>query len=121
MFPKAEPAKKKVDAEEAELEAPEGEEAPKEAAKKPLSVRLVGEPTVGMGFTSQVVKLASGGSLKISVGKIRTASGQALSPKGILPDERVFALPPDEGRPQVDSILQRGLKVLSESRAKSAA
>jgi len=84
--------------------------------EKPGPVRLVGEPTVGMGFTAQVVKLSSGGALKLSVGKIRTASGKALSPRGLEPDDRVFIAPVDEGadQPAVDMILQRGLKVLAE-------
>ena len=85
-------------------------------------MRLVGEPTVGMGFTAQVVKLASGGSLKLSVGKIRTVAGKALCPKGLQPDDRVYHGPDDAGG-RLDPILQRGLKVLSESaiRAKAAA
>ena len=90
--------------------------------KEKLAVRLVGEPTVGMGFTAQVVKLASGGSLKLSVGKIRTVAGKALCPRGLQPDDRVFHGPDDAGD-RLDPILQRGLKVLSEtsSRAKAAA
>ncbi|HSB64566.1 MAG TPA: S41 family peptidase [Thermoanaerobaculia bacterium] len=99
-----------------------GAEASKDAEKGKLAVRLVGEPTVGMGFTAQVVKLASGGSLKLSVGKIRTVAGRALCPKGLQPDDRVYHGPDDAGG-RLDPILQRGLRVLSESaiRAKAAA
>lgn len=88
-----------------------------ELEKKKGPVRLVGEPTFGMGFSSQVVRLASGGSLKISVGKLRTVSGRALSPKGLEPDDRVFPLPDDgHGKTQpVDAILKRGLKILAEA------
>jgi C-terminal processing protease CtpA/Prc len=76
-----------------------------------------------MGFTAQVVRLSSGGSLRLSVGKIRTATGKALCPKGLQPDDRVFHGPPDEAVGRLDAILQRGLKVLAESspRAKAAA
>jgi C-terminal processing protease CtpA/Prc len=82
----------------------------------------VGEPTVGMGFTAQVVRLASGGSLKLSVGKIRTVAGKSLCPKGLQPDDRVYHGPDDPGG-RLDPILQRGLKVLSEASvpAKAAA
>ncbi len=116
--------KKKANADESDaLEAFDpGAEATKDADKQKLAVRLVGEPTVGMGFTAQVVKLASGGSLKLSVGKIRTVAGKALCPKGLQPDDRVYHGPDDSGG-RLDPILQRGLKVLSEStpRVKAAA
>ncbi len=116
--------RKKTNAEDPD--APEafdpGTDASKEGEKVKLAVRLVGEPTVGMGFTAQVVKLASGGSLKLSVGKIRTVAGKALCPRGLQPDDRVYHGPDDTGG-RLDPILQRGLKVLSESaiRAKAAA
>ena len=99
-----------------------GADTSKDLEKVKLAVRLVGEPTVGMGFTAQVVKLASGGSLKLSVGKIRTVAGKALCPKGLQPDDRVYH-GPDDASGRLDPILQRGLKVLSESaiRAKAAA
>jgi C-terminal processing protease CtpA/Prc len=85
-------------------------------------VRLVGETTVGMAFTAQVVKLSSGGSLRLSVGKIHTLAGKALCPKGLQPDDRVFHGPPDEATGKGDQILRRGLKVLGETaRLKAAA
>jgi carboxyl-terminal processing protease len=92
------------------------DEAPNPPADKPGPVRLVGEPTFGMGFSAQVVKLTSGGALKLSVGKIRTARGRTLSPKGLEPDDRVFTLAVDDasGKPATDPILSRGLKVLAE-------
>ncbi|HEV8268050.1 MAG TPA: S41 family peptidase [Thermoanaerobaculia bacterium] len=89
----------------------------RDAAKAAQRVRLVGEPTCGMGFKSQVVKLASGGSLKLSVGKLHTPRGKVLSPRGVEPDDRVFPLPPDESSPNApsDPVLQRGLKILAEA------
>jgi C-terminal processing protease CtpA/Prc len=117
--------RKKAAAEDADLQEAfdPGAEATKDADKLKLAVRLVGEPTVGMGFTAQVVKLASGGSLKLSVGKIRTAAGKTLCPKGLQPDDRVFHSAADEGTGRLDPILRQGLKVLAESavRAKNAA
>jgi C-terminal peptidase prc len=86
-----------------------------------LPVRLVGETTVGMGFTAQVVKLSSGGSLKLSVGKIHTLAGKALCPRGIQPDDRVFHGAPDEATGKGDLILKRGLSILGESAKLKAA
>ena len=109
--------------------APEDEETyAAEEGAAPLSwngklVRLVGEPSVGMGFTQQVVKMQSGGSLRVSVGKIRTPSGKALSPKGLSPDDRVYHVPPDDSiaQPPTDPFLDRAVKVLAEARPKAAA
>ncbi len=86
-------------------------------------VRLVGEPTVGMGFVQKVIPLTSGGSLKLSVGKFYGPAGRSLSPKGLNPDDRVYHLPPEEtpGRPETDPFLKRGLKVLSELNGPQAA
>jgi carboxyl-terminal processing protease len=116
--------RKKESAEDADVSdgLDPGTDASKEREKLKLAVRLVGEPTVGMGFTAQVVRLASGGSLKLSVGKIRTVAGKSLCPKGLQPDDRVYHGPDDPGG-RLDPILQRGLKVLSEASvpAKAAA
>jgi carboxyl-terminal processing protease len=102
---------------------PVPENAVKDQDKSRLLVRIVGEPTVGMGFTAQIVRLGSGGALKISVGKIHTVAGRTLSPKGLAPDDRVYPLPQDDGsaKAPADLIMQRGLKVISEQRSKSAA
>ncbi len=64
-------------------------EAPGER-ETPLSwngklVRLVGEPSMGMAFTQQVVRMQSGGALQVSVGKIRTLSGRAPRRRGSRP------------------------------------
>ncbi len=114
----------------AKAESGEGseEEFPDEGTLPPPAwdgkqVRIVGEPSVGMAFVQQSVELQSGGTLKLSVGKIRTVSGRALSPKGLTPDDRVFHLPADGSAPGVppDPFLDRALKLLSESRRKAAA
>lgn len=99
-------------------DGPEKDEASSEPAKGDGTVKLVGEPTFGMGFQSQVVKLQSGGALRISVGKIHTVRGRVLSPRGVEPDDRVYALPVDESaKVPADPILLRGLKVLAEGAA----
>ncbi len=84
--------------------------------KKKLRVRVVGEPTFGMGITQEVVRLASGGALKITVGKVRTAAGRSLSPRGLEPDDRVFHVLPEEGEElkTPDPFLARALKVVAE-------
>lgn len=79
--------------------------------------RLVGEPTVGMGVSSEVVRLASGGALKITVARLKTHLGRPLSPKGLEPDERVFVAPAEEGASGPDLILQRGLRLLADAPA----
>lgn len=105
----------------------EDEDVPDDAGPPPSwngkQVRVVGEPTVGMGFVQETVKLQSGGSLKLSVGKIRTLARRALSPKGLLPDDRVYHVSPDEMLPTTpaDPFLDRAVKILSESRPKAAA
>ena len=95
-------------------------ESEKTAAKDQKKVRLVGEPTFGAGSVLQVVPLSSGGALKLSVAKLRTAGGRALSPKGLEPDDRVYVTPADEGQPAPpDQILARGVKLLAEMAAKA--
>jgi C-terminal processing protease CtpA/Prc len=88
------------------------------AAKKDPGTRIVGEPTTGMAFSTQVVRLASGGALKLAVAKVRTLGGKALSPKGLEPDDRVFSMPEDgEHHSGADALLKRGLKLVAEMNA----
>ena len=84
--------------------------------KSKLRVRVVGEPTFGMGLTQEVVRLASGGALRITVGKVRTAAGRSLSPRGLSPDDRVFHVLPEDGEAgkAPDPFLERALKVVAE-------
>ncbi len=104
----------------AELFAAAIRESEKTAVKNDKKVRLVGEPTFGAGSVLDVVPLSSGGALKLSVAKVRTPAGRALSPKGLEPDDRVYPLPADEGQPvPADLILQRGVKLLAEMAARS--
>jgi carboxyl-terminal processing protease len=101
----------------AELFAAAVRESDKTASQAEKKVRLVGEPTFGMGSAQQVVPLASGGALRLSVAKVRTAGGRALPPKGIDPDDRVYTVPQEDthGDPALDMILQRGIKALAEA------
>lgn len=93
-----------------------------EKAAEPKSrVRLIGEPTVGMGADYQIVNLPSGGALKLAVAKVRTAGGVSLSPKGLEPDDRVFSVAHQEiTSAETDLTLQQGLRFLSEGAAPPA-
>jgi carboxyl-terminal processing protease len=102
----------------AELFAGAVRESEKETVKDRKKVRLVGEPTFGAGSVLEVIPLSSGGALRLSVAKVRTAGGKSLSPKGIEPDDRVYPMPSDEGQKPEDLILQRGVKLLAEIAAK---
>ena len=103
----------------AELFAAVIRESEKATAKEQKKIRLVGEPTFGAGSVLEVVPLSSGGALKLSVAKVHTAGGRALSPKGLEPDDRVYVMPPEEGQPSPgDLILQRGVKLLAEMAAR---
>ncbi len=109
--------------EDADADPAAGPTGPFPGEKAKMRVRLVGEPTFGMGITQEVVRLASGGALKLTVGKLRTAGGRSLSPRGLEPDDRVYHLGPDEAAatpPPPDPFLQRGLKVLAEGRPEPA-
>jgi carboxyl-terminal processing protease len=111
---------------EQRAEAAPGEDPPTAPTpafdRKKLRVRVVGEPTFGMGLTQEVVRLASGGALKITVGKVRTAAGRSLSPRGLDPDDRVFHVLPEEGEEgkAPDPFLERALKVVAELPAATA-
>jgi C-terminal processing protease CtpA/Prc len=80
-------------------------------------VRLVGEPTSGLATELQVVPLQSGGVLRLSVARAKTAGGRSLAPKGLEPDDRVFEALPEEGQPAVDAQMKRALRILAEKPA----
>lgn len=82
-------------------------------------VQLVGEPTPGLATELKVVPLQSGGVLRLSVARVKTAGGRSLSPRGLEPDERVFEAPVEEGKAAVDGPLRRALKLLAENPAAS--
>ena len=79
-----------------------------------MRVRLVGEPTPGLATQLQVVPLQSGGALRLSVARAKTAGGRNLSPKGLEPDDRVFASAAEEGQAPVDAAMQKALRILGE-------
>lgn len=71
-------------------------------------VPVVGTRTFGKGLFQQVIGLANGGALDLTVGEFFTADGVSLAGEGLKPDVRV-PLPRDAGR---DVQLDRALEVL---------
>lgn len=69
---------------------------------------VVGTRSYGKGVFQDVIQLASGGALDLTVGRYFTPDGISLAPRGIKPD--VFVK--DDLRTKPDEALQRGLSVL---------
>jgi carboxyl-terminal processing protease len=74
---------------------------------------IVGTRSFGKGTFQEVIRLAAGGALDLTVGEYLTADGTSLADKGIRPDVRAEDDPdtgPDEG-------LEKALQVLAEKAA----
>src|SRR5213078_2281487 len=71
---------------------------------------IVGTRSFGKGTFQEVIHLAAGGALDLTVGQYFTANGISLANKGIKPDVRAVA---DPKTPQ-DEGLRRALAVLAE-------
>jgi len=74
---------------------------------------IVGTRSFGKGTFQEVLHLAAGGALDLTVGEYLTADGTSLAGKGISPDVHAADNPqtaPDEG-------LQKALAVLAEKAA----
>ena len=75
-------------------------------------IKLVGTKTFGKGSVQEVVPLASGSSLKITVAKWLTPKGVEINGKGLEPDIKV-ELPKDEKKAEEkDWIMEKGIEVL---------
>jgi carboxyl-terminal processing protease len=70
----------------------------------------VGSRSFGKGTFQEVIHLAAGGALDLTVGRYFTADGSSLLGKGISPDVSVAA----NGKTKKDEALQKGLAVLAE-------
>ncbi|MBI5913076.1 S41 family peptidase [Candidatus Azambacteria bacterium] len=89
------------------------------ALKDARNVPLVGEKTFGKGSVQEVVDLADGTSIKITVAKWLTPSGASIHEQGIEPTIKVemTAKDRDEGKdPQLEKALEvaRGLESVSQ-------
>jgi carboxyl-terminal processing protease len=74
---------------------------------------IVGTRSYGKGTFQEVIRLAAGGALDLTVGEYLTADGTSLAGKGIKPDVRAE----DDQRTARDEALNRALSVLAEKAA----
>lgn len=75
-------------------------------------VKLIGIKTFGKGSVQEVVPLAGGSSLKITVAKWLTPKGEEINGRGLEPDIKV-ELPKDEKEAEKkDWIMEKGIEVL---------
>ena len=75
--------------------------------------KLVGEKTFGKGSVQNLVDLANGGSIKVTIAHWLTPKGSEIHGIGIQPDVAV-ALPKDQVPTKDDVQVQAALKVLSQ-------
>jgi carboxyl-terminal processing protease len=71
---------------------------------------IVGTRSFGKGTFQEVIRLAAGGALDLTVGQYFTASGASLADRGIQPDVKAVDRPQTKG----DEGLRRALAVLAE-------
>jgi carboxyl-terminal processing protease len=71
---------------------------------------IVGTRSFGKGTFQEVIHLAAGGALDLTVGRYFTANGSSLLGKGITPDVRAT----DKKGTKKDEALQKALSVLAE-------
>ncbi len=74
---------------------------------------IVGTRSFGKGTFQEVIRLAAGGALDLTVGEYLTANGTSLAGKGIRPAVRAA----DDPRTPADEGLDKGLAVLAEKAA----
>jgi carboxyl-terminal processing protease len=74
---------------------------------------IVGTRSFGKGTFQQVIRLAAGGALDLTVGEYLTADGTSLADKGIRPEVRAL----DDPETPRDEGLHRALAVLAERMA----
>jgi carboxyl-terminal processing protease len=72
---------------------------------------VVGTRTFGKGTFQEIIDLASGGALDLTIGQYLTADGTSLADKGLAPDVRAEDDPRTE---EVDEGLERALRELSD-------
>lgn len=76
------------------------------------SIKLVGTKTFGKGSVQEVISLASGSSLKITVAKWLTPKGEEINGKGLEPDVKVELPKEEEKAEEKDWIMEKGIEVL---------
>ena len=68
--------------------------------------KIVGTKTYGKGVMQEVVKLSTGGALKVTIEEFRTPNGNEIHKKGIEPD---ITVEDDQGT-EVDEQLQKAIE-----------
>ncbi len=72
---------------------------------------IVGTRSFGKGTFQEVIQLAAGGALDLTVGQYLTADGTSIAGEGIKPEVRVADDPRTEGS---DEALDQALQVLGQ-------
>lgn len=68
--------------------------------------KIVGTKTYGKGVMQEVVKLSTGGALKVTIEEFKTPNGDTINKKGIEPDIEIE----DDSKTEVDEQLQRAIE-----------
>lgn len=68
--------------------------------------KIVGTKTYGKGVMQEVVKLSTGGALKVTIEEFKTPNGDTINKKGIEPDIEIE----DDTKTEVDEQLQRAIE-----------
>jgi carboxyl-terminal processing protease len=79
------------------------------ALKDNQAATLIGEQTFGKGSVQRVIPLSGGGSLKVTIARWFTPSGQNIDKEGIAPDQVIELTSEDReaGRdPQLDAAIE---------------
>ena len=70
--------------------------------------KVVGTKTFGKGVMQEIVPVASGGALKLTIEEFRTPNGDVINKKGIEPDIEIEA----DQETEKDEQLQKAIEVL---------
>lgn len=68
--------------------------------------KIVGTKTYGKGVMQEVVKLSTGGALKVTIEEFKTPNGDTINKKGIEPDIEIE----DDSKTETDEQLQRAIE-----------
>ncbi|MBQ3145580.1 MAG: S41 family peptidase [Clostridia bacterium] len=70
--------------------------------------KIVGNKTFGKGVMQEIVPVASGGALKLTIEEFRTPNGEIINKKGIEPDIEIQ----DDKKTEADEQLQKAIEIL---------
>lgn len=81
------------------------------AVKGREKVKIIGETTFGKGSVQEVIPMSNGTSLKVSVARWLTPSGQSIQDSGIEPDVKV-EIKPEEAEKNKDPQLDKAMEII---------